>query len=99
MPGWKFRLGMMTNASYGSVSGRILEAGGFVGAADAILQIRADVFAGLDSGGPSFSKGVVGTVISDSAGNFSFSDVPVGNYEIYAYRQSTWQETRISGEL
>ena len=65
-------LGMMTNASYGSVSGRILEAGGFVGAADAILQIRADVFAGLDSGGATFSNRVVGTVISDAAGNFSF---------------------------
>ena len=90
-------LGMMTNASYGSVSGRILEAGGFVGAADAILH-RADVFAGLDSGGATFSNRVVGTVISDSAGNFSFS-CSSWNFEIYAYRQSTWQETRVSGEL
>ena len=31
-------LGMMTNASFGSVSGRILEAGGLVGAADAICK-------------------------------------------------------------
>ena len=48
--------------------------------------------------GATFSKRVVGTVISDASGNFSFSDVPVGNFEIYAYRQSTWQETRVSGE-
>ena len=92
-------LGMMTNSVYGAVEGRVLEAGGDTGAEDVVVQIQAEVFAGLDANGPSFSKRVVGTAVTDPSGSFRFARVPVGNYEIYAYRQSTWQETSLSGSL
>ena len=92
-------LGMMTNSVHGAVEGRVLEAGGDAGAVDVVVQIQADVFAGLSANGPSFSKRVVGTRVTDSSGSFRFARVPVGNYEIYAYRQSTWEETSLSGSL
>ena len=83
---------MISPNRYGSVSGRVLEAGGHKGAENVKVQIAGRVLSSIDLYSRSYSRGVVGFTFTDKEGAFRFDQVPIGDIEVRAVRQATYEQ-------
>lgn len=84
---------------YGKVEGRVLETDGVTGAANVLVQVAGRVLSGLDLYERSYSRGVVGSMHTDAEGRFRFDEVPVGDIELRAFRQATYEQTQAKSYL
>ncbi len=84
---------MVSPNRFGTVTGRVYEADGTTGAANVPVQIAGQVLTGVDLTSRSFTAGVVGSTVTDSHGNFRFENVPAGDIEVRAFRQSSFEES------
>ncbi|HVN52660.1 MAG TPA: carboxypeptidase-like regulatory domain-containing protein, partial [Acidimicrobiales bacterium] len=78
---------------YGTVAGRVVEADGHTPAANILVQVKAPVLSNIDLYGRTYSTVVVGAVNTDALGRFEVDSVPTGDIEVYAFRQSTYEQT------
>jgi hypothetical protein len=82
---------LLAPTAYGSVSGRVLEADGVTPAADVQVQIAGRVLRGVDLYQRSYGQGVIDSAVTDANGAFVFENVPTGDIQVRALRQSTYE--------
>lgn len=84
---------------FGTVRGRVLEAGGTEGAAGVVVQIAADVLTSVSVQSATYAQSVVGRAVTDAAGFFGFENVPAGDVEVRAFRQETYEQAEALSRL
>ncbi|MBI5510296.1 MAG: Ig-like domain-containing protein [Deltaproteobacteria bacterium] len=90
---------LTSTTRYAAVEGRVLEADGTTGAANILVQIKAPVLTSVTSYERTYSMSVVDRTTTDSSGRFAFAKVPTGAIEVYAFRQSTYEQATAKSYL
>ena len=79
--------------AYETVSGRVFENDGVTPASNVSIQVAGEIFLRQGLYSQQRQLSVIGVTQTDDEGFFQIEDVPVGNIEILAIRETTFEQT------